>query len=275
MRQISVVIPTYNRANMIKAAVESVLAQEGQGEAFRLEEIWIIDDGSKDETEEVIKSICDERIYYYRTDQNRGAGHARNVGVQLSKSEWIAFQDSDDIWMTDKLKLQSEFLDKHKNCGLVTHPIRALFNDGRCLDTTIGDTKEQVECLATRNFVDTPTMLVRRELFLSLGGFDEKLKSLEDWDFALKYASDNPIGVVHKVLLEADMKTEGVSSNMANYYKSRCRMLVKHMEEFKKHHCEQKAMEDLLLRANEDGVLEQVGKMLEMYLTKGIEGDMQ
>ena len=52
-------------------------------------------------------------------------------------------------------------------------------------------------------------------------------------------------------------------------------MLVKHMEVFKKHHCEQKAMEDLLLRANEDGVLEPVGKLLEMYLTKGIEGDMQ
>ena len=101
MEKISVIIPTYNRAKELKRSVESVLAQ-----TYDNFELIIVDDGSKDNTQEVIASIPDERIRYIKLEQNRGAAGARNEGVRASKCDLIAFQDSDDIWREEKLERQ-------------------------------------------------------------------------------------------------------------------------------------------------------------------------
>ena len=97
---ISVIIPTYNRAHLIKRSAESVLNQ-----TYKNIELIIVDDGSTDNTKEVIDSIKDERIVYIK-QENQGCCAARNKGIDVAKGKYIAFQDSDDVWLSDKLEKQ-------------------------------------------------------------------------------------------------------------------------------------------------------------------------
>ena len=269
MIEISVVLPTYNRANMLKAAIDSVFCQEGEGESYSIKELIVVDDGSTDSTPELMDSIADDRLRYIQQKENRGAAHARNTGVEQAVSEWIAFQDSDDLWMKDKLLKQVRFLADHQEYGMVVHPILALMDDGKNIVTTINDERDQVVALAMKNFVGTPTIMIRKRKFLECGGFDEKMHALEDWEFGLRYAAKDRIGIVKEALLEADMRVEGVSANMYAYYEGRCYMLAKHKELLMSHGCFESAMESVFFHAQENGVLQQAGKIMEIYLKNG------
>lgn len=101
---VSVIIPTYNRASLIKRSIMSVLNQ-----TYNNLELIIVDDGSTDNTEEIVKSIKDERIVYIK-QPNKGACEARNNGIDYAKGEYIAFQDSDDVWHINKIERQLETL---------------------------------------------------------------------------------------------------------------------------------------------------------------------
>jgi len=98
--RISVIIPSYNRANTIGRAIQSALSQ-----SYQDFEIIVIDDGSTDHTEEVIRSFQDSRIRYIRHNRNRGGSAARNTGIHAARGEYIAFLDSDDEWLPQKLEL--------------------------------------------------------------------------------------------------------------------------------------------------------------------------
>ena len=104
---ISVIIPTYNRADFIGRAIESVLDQ-----TYQDFEIIVIDDGSKDNTENIVKSFDDTRITYIRLKDNKGAAVARNTGIGTARGKFIAFQDSDDEWLPQKLAKQMEVFEK-------------------------------------------------------------------------------------------------------------------------------------------------------------------
>lgn len=111
---ISVIIPTYNRANVIRRSIDSVLNQ-----TYKDLELIIIDDNSSDNTEQIINDINDKRLRYIKLNENKGACFARNYGITISKGEYIAFQDSDDEWCLDKLKLQYDYLEK-RNLDVVS-----------------------------------------------------------------------------------------------------------------------------------------------------------
>ena len=98
---ISVVIPCYNRRNRILASVESVL-----GQSYENLELIVVDDGSTDGTAALFENYPDKRLRFLRYEQNRGACHARNYGAERSTGEYLAFQDSDDVWHRDKLEKQ-------------------------------------------------------------------------------------------------------------------------------------------------------------------------
>lgn len=98
---VSVVLPTYNRAHLLSESIGSVLAQ-----GYSDFEILVVDDGSTDNTREVVAGIDDKRIRYVELTPNRGQASARNVGIKEAKADLIAFQDSDDIWMPEKLGMQ-------------------------------------------------------------------------------------------------------------------------------------------------------------------------
>ena len=102
---ISVVIPAFNRASTIAESVKSVLTQ-----TYSELEVIVVDDCSTDDTELVLSKINDSRLKYIRLLENKGANFARNKGINVSKGQYIAFQDSDDIWKKDKLQKQLSFM---------------------------------------------------------------------------------------------------------------------------------------------------------------------
>ncbi len=264
--KISVVIPTYNRSKELPEAVRSVLAQKGDGEEFKVTEIWIIDDCSKEDIKGAVEAIADGRIRYHRLPENKGAGGARNEGVRLSGNEWIAFQDSDDLWSPEKLQKQVALLKRHPEMEMVCTGIRTSLSGNRVFELQMDESTDQFKQLAVRNFAGAPTMLVKKDGFLKRNGFDEELKALEDWDLALRYADRSVIGFVPEMLLEVRMHDDGVSSDAGNYFDARCRMIAKNREILTTHGCFQKALEQLLTFAEQSGVLAQIGNLMEIYL---------
>ena len=103
---VSVVLTTYNRADLISETIESILSQ-----TFRNFELIVVDDGSTDNTEEVVRSYNDERVHYIKTDNWGGPAKPRNIGIKKAKGEYIAFCDDDDLWLPNKLEVQLKHFD--------------------------------------------------------------------------------------------------------------------------------------------------------------------
>ena len=110
MQKVSVILPTYNRAEILKKSIDSVLMQ-----SYPEFELLIVDDGSTDNTKELVASYEDSRIRYLYTEINRGAAAARNFGIENASgnADFIAFEDSDDLWHKDKLKKQIKEMEQH------------------------------------------------------------------------------------------------------------------------------------------------------------------
>lgn len=187
---VSIVLPTYNRAGKIGNAIESVLRS-----TYPYFELLIIDDGSVDETETVVSSYQDKRIKYYKMSQNGGQSKARNYGMQISQYDYIAFEDSDDLWRPEKLELQMRaILSADADVGFVYHKLRYDLGEGRSFiipDEKVPDENRGGGIYAQLlwdNLVGMPTLLVKKECIKAVGYLDESLQSLEDYDFALRLA---------------------------------------------------------------------------------------
>lgn len=276
MTEFSVVIPTYNRENKIEAAIGSVLKQESAGDYFKLNEVIVIDDCSTDNTEKVIETFrekeagqlskAETQLIYHRLDRNLGPGKARNFGASMAQSEYIAFQDSDDLWFPQKLKEMSLFMERNPGADLYSHFYEAELSGGRKMLVDAPPMDDYFEELAKRNLVGAPTIVVKRDAFMDVGGFDESMRALEDWDFALRFAYEHRIIFVPKVLMEVDLVGEGVSSSAGNYYDARCRLIAKNKTILMERDLFRTAVERLLKNAEEKGILKEVGQILESYL---------
>ncbi|MCM1251276.1 MAG: glycosyltransferase [Clostridium sp.] len=265
--KVSIIIPTYNRADCIEKSVRSVLEQ-----TYREFELIIVDDGSTDNTQDVINSIEDERMRYIKMPENHGASAARNEGIRQAAYEYIAFQDSDDWWKPDKLEKQMQALMDNPQAGMVYCAYECNRFDG---DITIvpdeqiplhdkqGDIYEKLLC---RNTIGAPTVLARRECFSKVGLFCENLSCLEDWELFMRIAKEYSILFIEEPLVIVHLNTEGVSSNTAGYYEARCYMIAQHKAELVKYGKFSSVVEEVLLRAQKRGILEQVNKMLLYYL---------
>ena len=264
-RKVSVIIPTYNREHSIEKSIRSVLNQ-----TYPVDEVVIADDCSSDGTGDMVRSIEDARIKYYKLPGNRGAGGARNYGVKMAQNELIAFHDSDDMWHPDKLEKQMKLLETGEY-GLVYGAYRMHLQFGILHDVPElnGNRKLQGEIykdLLVRNSIGAPTILMEKRVFNEIGGFDESMRSLEDWDFALRVAKLYPIGFVPEVLMEVESTAGGVSSNQAQYYKSRCYMLRKFRSDYLALGVFETAVLDILDKAKQDGIEEQISKMIMLYM---------
>lgn len=267
LQEVSVIIPTYNREKTIKKSIDSVLCQ-----TYPVREIIIADDCSTDGTEQLIVSWEDDRIRYCRLPENRGAGGARNYGVKQAKSELIAFHDSDDEWLPTKLEKQMNLWCEHQEYGLIYTAYRMHLMYGIEHIVPNLDRNEELygdifKYLLVQNTIGAPTVLTRKSIFEEVGGFDEKMKSLEDWDFALKVAKKWQIGFVPEPLLEVAQTQGGVSSKQAEYYQNRCYMLRKYRQDFLVTNTFERTVEGILSQAKADGILEQIEKMIMLYLS--------
>ncbi len=187
MYDISVIIPTYNREQYIEKAVKSVLDQRDQDKDFCIAEILIVDDGSTDNTEAVVKRIGSTKIIYHRLPENRGAIEAWNTGINMAGAEWIAFQDSDDRWHEDKLQKQIKYANENKELSMIAHPFRAFFPDGSETVTRVVDHDNMIKELALSNFIGTPTMLVKKDKLIEMVGFNREFSALQFVDFIFRF----------------------------------------------------------------------------------------
>lgn len=213
---VSVVIPTYNRISTLPTAIYSVLNQ-----TYSHLELIIMDDGSEDGTGEYIESIPDERIRYKRSDTNLGPSAARNMGARLARGEYLAFQDSDDEWLPDKLEKQMRLMLKGEEFALVYCAFEK-YRNGELLGYTPSKLlpyEEKYGDLFARlllmPLIGTPTIVVNRELFLKENGFNEMLKSYEDYEFFLRFAKKYRIGFTDEALVRVNSSPDGVNKRFA------------------------------------------------------------
>jgi glycosyltransferase involved in cell wall biosynthesis len=203
---VSVIIPTFNRANVISETIDSVLAQ-----TYRDIEIIIVDDGSTDDTAKKLSIYGDRiRIVY---QQNAGTSAARNRGIEVSNAKLIAFQDSDDLWKPTKLERQVSLLsrlDSSVPCCLCNAIMQNLYGDGReLLSFDISGISSQyqeglwlnvTEVLASRSVLFNQTVAVRRAALEKVGGFDADLRTAEDYDLSLRLSLEGPWGFIAEPL---------------------------------------------------------------------------
>ena len=228
---VSVIIPTYNRAGTIKRSVESVLNQ-----TYDKLEVIIVDDGSTDNTSEVVESIKDDRVRYIKLEKNQGVSHARNYGVSQANYDMIAFHDSDDAWRIDKLEKQIKKYNDNLHVALVYCAYENHYEECNVRVPLEEDDLKYLEgdiysYLLQVNTIGAPTILMRKELFEKIGGFDESYLSLEDWDFAIKASKLGRISFVNEALMDVYHCDQGVGYSYINYYKSRCKLIAENMQD--------------------------------------------
>lgn len=210
---VSIVLPTYNRANYIINSINSVLNQ-----TYKNFELIIIDDGSIDNTKNIIKkNFYDFRIKYYYFKKKLGCSYARNKGIKLSSGRYIAFQDSDDIWLPTKLEKQIKLIELCSNdTGVVYTKFFRIENGKKYIIPNNNNLLKEgyiYESLLAGNFIGTPTMLVKRECFERVGMFDIKLKRLIDWDLCLRISKYYEFKFINEPLVISYFTNESISSN--------------------------------------------------------------
>jgi len=213
---ISIVIPTFNRAQHVQAALKSVLAQ-----TYPEFEVIVVDDGSADGTGEAIQELIrsqvtgGERIRYF-FQPNQGSSVARNKGIEQARGEWIAFLDSDDVWLPEKLELQLQAIQQFKDSCGACFTDSQMVNDlgmnessfrcfGRPCEQTVGIASEAMLSLA-RCFCGfwLSTLLVRTDLSRRIGGFDPEIQGPEDRDFYFRLALVTPLACIDRPLIRTD-----------------------------------------------------------------------
>lgn len=181
---VSVILPAYNRVRTIVAAVESVLKQ-----TERDLEVIVVDDASTDGTDQAVAALKDARVRLIRLSENGGACHARNVGIQAARGEFIAFQDSDDLWHRDKLARQLAFLGETGADAVFCAMERVDGEEKRVFPAEAIEGRVTQERFLWESLASTQCILGRAEVFRSCP-FDEAMPRLQDWELMLRVSQD-------------------------------------------------------------------------------------
>ena len=209
---VSVVIPNYNYANYLREAIESVLSQ-----TYKNIEIFVVDDGSKDNSAEVLSEFGDKIQVVFQ--ENSGVSAARNNGVRRSRGEFIAFLDADDVWLPNKIEKQVEQFLSDKTLGLVHVAVQEIDANGENLKTICnglaGDVSHEF-LLFERSVVlgGGSGMMITRKAFEEVGGFDLRLSTSADWDLFYQISSRYRIGFVSEILLKYRIHDSNMHGNI-------------------------------------------------------------
>ncbi len=210
---VSIIIPSYNREYIIKACIDSVLQQ-----TYQNIEVIVVDDCSSDRTVEVVQSMEDPRISCYPLPKNRGACYARNFGVSHAKGSLIAFQDSDDIWLSTKLDEQVKYLHQGDYdlvfCGMdrVTESKEHFYYPSDGFD----ETTNAFEQILFSNRISTQCILMKADVFNKVQ-FDETIRKYQDWDFAIRAAESFRLGYLAKPLVISEIQANSISAVVNRY----------------------------------------------------------
>ncbi|MCK4735030.1 MAG: glycosyltransferase [Methanophagales archaeon] len=207
MVKVSIIIPVYNGERYISEAIDSVLNQ-----TYRDFEIIVIDDGSKDNTSNILR-MYGEKIRW-KSQENKGPASAKKIGTSMTEGEYITYLDSDDMFLPDKLKQQVDYLDKHPEVGLVYSDYYQVDEKGK-ITKLISCNKKNVP-LIQQNYVPTSGVMCRRECFDNVGVFDESLGGDYDWDMWLRISEKYPIYCIPKPLFKYRVHGENISLTRPN-----------------------------------------------------------
>ena len=225
---VSVVIPTYNRAALLCEAIASVLAQ-----SYAARELIVVDDGSTDATAARLRSFRDLRIV--RRDHTGMPGGARNAGARVARGEYLAFLDSDDLWLPHKLAVQVAAATAAGDA--IIHTRERWLRDGRVVSQRGQRHRRSGDLFADslrKCIIGPSTVLLRREVFEAAGGFREDLEIGEDYELWLRLTARHPVGYVER---ESVIKRAGHGDQLSERYG--------HIELFRL-----RALRDLLERAD-------------------------
>jgi glycosyltransferase involved in cell wall biosynthesis len=198
---VSIVVPTYNRLPLLREAVDSVLAQ-----TLTDWELIVVDDGSTDDTVGWLESLGDPRLTVVREPHSGNRSRLRNAGVARSHASWIAFLDSDDLWLPEKLATQLARLQGHPQRRWSCTGVRFIDGEGNPIPQRAGAAYRAqsgwiLEPLLTFTAAATlPTLMVHRSLFDEIGGFDEAFLLREDYELELRLAAQSEIHALEEAL---------------------------------------------------------------------------
>ena len=234
---ISVIIPTYNRAEQALKAIESAINQ-----SYTDFEVLVCDDGSTDNTEERVKSVQDSRIIYLK-QKNKGPGAARNLGLRNAKGEIIAFLDSDDLWLPNHLEYIAEFFKIYPEAGMAYTQNDIIYAEDtrrkpvnykyKRIEIPHTEKKEGFwlyDGLVFGRYLEscisaTPCTAVRKKVFEETGMFNEELSSSQDYEMWLRISNKYRIGAIRKptvlVLAQAKSISETTTPERVNKNKIR------------------------------------------------------
>jgi len=268
--KVSVIIPTYNRADLLPRAIDSVLNQ-----TFKDFELIIVDDGSTDNTKEIVKEYQkkDERIKYIWQENSGGPAKPKNTGIKNSQGEYIAFLDSDDEWLPEKLEKQLKLLGSSNTLGFVS--CNALIIDEN------NNRKEKYNSPKNKNFVSLlegnkiwscSSVIVKKDIFERLGFFDENLNFGEDWEMWLRIAKRYNFDFVYEPLIKYYLHQNNISSIETNFKKIKNfeQILKRHTEDFKKY---PKAQSVVFRNIGTFYALDNDGKMARKYFKGAIKNN--
>ncbi|MBQ3704989.1 MAG: glycosyltransferase family 2 protein [Clostridia bacterium] len=206
---ISVIIPTYNRAGTLMQAIDSVLAQQDVA-SF---EVLVMDDGSTDNTPEMMAQAEDPRIQYVRLF-HQGACAARNAGIRRARGKYIAFQDSDDIWNPVKLSTQMRVLEE-TGADVVFHAYqfhdRSTGYEGRYPEITVPEGFVTTEQLLKKNLMSTQMVFGKTECFRKVS-FNAKYPRFQDWDLAIRLSHVYKLYYAAEVMADVYMQEDSISA---------------------------------------------------------------
>lgn len=203
---VSVVIPVYNRETTIERAIMSVLNQ-----TYTDLEVIVVDDCSTDSTREVVKNLNDNRVRLISLKQNSGACCARNCGIDVANGEYIAFQDSDDEWLPNKIQLQLEEMKKN-DAAIAFCQFSRLDSDGVSVAPILSGGFISRDKLIQESYVSTQTLIGKRECFIDIR-FDTKMPRLQDYDICIRLSEKFDFYFVKQPLVNMYVQDDSISMN--------------------------------------------------------------
>lgn len=228
---VSIILPAYNCAAFLPHSIGSILAQ-----TYNSYEIIVIDDGSTDNTKEVLEPFS-QRIKYIQFEQNRGLPIARNAGIRSAQGKYIAFIDADDLWLPEKLQTDVGYFQQHPEVSMVFSKHINIDDRGCELN---GSTKKQlpsgnifIQLFYEQNFIISSSVVVRKEVFETTGLFDEQLVNCQDWDMWLRIAFHFKVAGINTPLVKYRHNPHSLSKNRNNVLKYQKIVIDKIYNKFK------------------------------------------
>ncbi len=225
---VSVIMPTYNHAQFISIAIDSVLSQ-----TYKNFELIIIDNYSEDDTEKIIALYRDDRIIYLKFRNNGIIAASRNHGIKHSHGEYIAFLDSDDFWLGEKLEFVADHIKKAHGVDVICHDEWLQTDKGARKRLTYGPYTTYRDLLFNNNCISTSATVVRRQKILEVGGFSENIqfRGVEDYDLWLRLAQAGcRIEYIHKILGVYLACGQGFTNNIALHHQHAMNLLDAHFQ---------------------------------------------